>query len=66
MQQVSLAQGPPIKENGLKINEQSSEKCRWEPDCPFCKSQEKGKEEDKTQQELKASPQPKLQNPQTR
>ena len=57
---------PPIKENELTINEQSSEKCRWGPDCSFCKSQEKGKEEDKTQQELKASPQPKLQKPQAR
>ena len=25
---------------------------------PFCKSQKEGREEDKTQQELKASPQP--------
>ena len=58
---------PPIKENELKINEQSSEKCRWGPDCPFCRCQEKGKEEDKAQQqELKASPQPKLQKPQAR
>ena len=57
---------PPIKENEPKINEQSSEKCRWGPDCPFCKSQKEGREEDKTQQELKASPQPKLQRPQAR
>ena len=57
---------PPIKEKKLKTNEQSLEKCRWEPDCPFCKSQEKGKEEDKTQQQLKASPQSKLQKLQAR
>ena len=56
---------PPIKEE-LKTNEQSLEKCGWGPDCPFCKSQEKGKEEDKTQQQLKASPQSKLQKPQAR
>ena len=66
MWQVSLAQNPPIKENEPKINEQSSEKCRWGSDCPFCKSQKEGREEDKTQQELKASPQPKLQRPQAR
>ena len=40
----------PIKEEEPKINEQSAEKCRWGPDCPFCKNQEKGKEENKTQQ----------------
>ena len=40
---------PPIKEKELKTNKQSLEKCRWGPDCPLCKSQEKGKEEDKTQ-----------------
>ena len=58
---------PPIKENELKINEQSSEKCGWGPDCPFCKSQEKGKVEDKAQQqEWKASAQPKLQKPEAR
>ena len=57
---------PPIKENEPKINEQSSDKCRWGPDCPFCKSQKEGREEDKTQQELKASPKPKLQRPQAR
>ena len=56
----------PRKEEELKTNEQSLEKCRWGPDCPFCKSQEKGKEEDKNQQQLKASPQSKLQKPQAR
>ena len=57
---------PPIEEEESKTNEQSLEKCRWGTDCPFCKSQEKGKEEDKTQQQLKASPQSKLQKPQAR
>ena len=57
---------PPIKEEEPKTNEQSLEKCGWGPDCPFCKNQEKGKEEDKDQQQLKASPQPKLQKPQAR
>ena len=57
---------PPIKEEELKTNEQTLEKCRWGPDCPFCKSQEKGKEEDKTQQQLKASPPSKLQKSQAR
>ena len=56
---------PPIKEEP-KTNEQSLEKCRWGPDCLFCKSQEKGKEEDKDQQQPKASPQSKLQKPQAR
>ena len=37
---------PQIKEVELKTNEQSLEKCGWGPDCPFCKSQEKRKEED--------------------
>ena len=57
---------PPIKEDELKTNEQSLEICGLGPDCPFCKNQEKGKEEDKDQQQLKASPQPKLQKPQVR
>ena len=57
---------PPIKEEELRTNKQSLEKCRWGPSCPFCKSQEKGKEEDKTPQQLKASPQSKLQKPQAR
>ena len=56
----------PIKENEPKINEQSSEKCGWGPDCPFCKSQKEGREKDKTHQQLKASPHPKLQRPQAR
>ena len=55
-----------IKKEEPKTNEKSVEKCRWGPDCPFCKSQEKGKEENKIQQQQKASPQPKLQNPKVR
>ena len=39
---------PPMKEEEPKINEQSAEKCRSEPDCPFCKNQEKEKEENKS------------------
>ena len=44
---------PPLKEEP-KIDEQSvvspkAEKCRWGPDCPFCKSQKK-EEENKQQQ----------------
>ena len=33
---------PPIKEEEKepKTNDQSTEKCCWEPGCPFCKSQE--------------------------
>ena len=55
---------PPIKEEEPKTNEQSLEKMGTR--LPLCKSQEKGKEEDKTQQQLKASPQSKLQKPQAR
>ena len=57
--------GPPIKEEEPKVNEQSTEKCRWGPDCPFCKNQEKKKEENKTQQQ-KMPPQPKVQKPKAR
>ena len=31
---------PPVKEEEPKVNEKSAEKCRWGPDCPFCKNQE--------------------------
>ena len=41
----------PIKEEEEpKVNEQSTEKCGWRPDCPFCKSQEKKEEQSKVQQ----------------
>ena len=54
-----------IKEEGEpKVNEQSTEKCGWQPDCSFCKSQEK-KEQNKVQQQ-KISPKPRLQKPQAR
>ena len=56
---------PPVKEEEPKVNEQSAEKCKWGPDCPFCKNQEKEKEENKIQQQ-KMPPQPKVQKPQTR
>ena len=55
---------PPIKEEP-KINDQSTEKCDWEPGFPFCKSQE-GKEEQSKAQQQKMSPKPKLQKPQVR
>ena len=63
---------PSLKEE-LKIGEQSiislkTEKCRWGPDCPFCKNQDKedwdGKHQNQLQQ--KTSPQPKVQRPQAR
>ena len=56
---------PPVKEEEPKVNEQSAEKCRWGPDCPFCKNQEKEKEENKIQQQ-KMPPQQKVQKPQAR
>ena len=56
---------PPNKEEGPKINDQSTEKCSWGPDCPFYKSQEKKEEQNKVQQQ-KMSPKPKLQKLQAR
>ena len=46
---------PPIEEEEPKINDQSTEKCGWGPDCPFCKCQEKKEEQNKMQQQ-KMSP----------
>ena len=47
---MSTSPRPPIKEDEEpKINEQSTEKCSWGPDCPFCKSQEKKEEQNKVQ-----------------
>ena len=63
---------PSLKEEP-KIDEQSiispkTGKCRWGPDCPFCKNQDKedwdGKHQNQLQQ--KTSPQPKVQRPQAR
>ena len=54
---------PPIKEEDPHVNEQSVEKCRWGPDCPFSKNQEKEKEENKIQQQMMPL-QPKVQKPQ--
>ena len=57
---------PPTKEEEEpKINDQSTEKCSWGPNCPFCKSQEKKEEQDKVQQQ-RMSPKPKLQKLQAR
>ena len=47
------------EEEEPKVNEQSTEKCSWGPDCPFCKSQEKKEEQNKIQQQ-RISPKPKL------
>ena len=42
---------PPVKEEEEpKINYQATEKCSWQPDCPFCKSQEMKEEQNKVQQ----------------
>ena len=63
---------PSIKEEP-KIGEQpniipKTDKCGWEPNCPFCKNQDKedwdGKHQNQLQQ--KTSPQPKMQRPQAR
>ena len=56
---------PPVKEEEPKVNEQSVEKCRWGPDCPFCMNQGKEEKENKIQQQ-KMPPQPKVQMPQAR
>ena len=47
----------PIKEEEEepKINDQSTAKCGWGPDCPFCKSQEKKEEQNKVQQQRMSS-----------
>ena len=64
---VTNITGPrtPVKAEESKVNEQSAEKCRWGPDCPFYKNQEKEKEENKIQKQ-KMPPQPKVQKPQVR
>ena len=60
---------PPLKEEP-KIDEQSAispkaEKCRWGPDCPFCKSQKK-EEENKQQQKTSPNvPKPQAKRPNT-
>ena len=57
---------PPLKEEP-KIDEQSvispkAEKCRWGPDCPFCKNQDKEDWDGKHQNQLQqvTSPQSKV------
>ena len=60
---------PPLKEE-LKIDEQSAvspkaEKCRWGPDCPFCKSQKKGEENKQQQKTSPNVPKPQAKRPNT-
>ena len=55
---------PPLKEETMREKQATSpeaEKCRWGPDCPFCKSQKK-EEEDKQQQK----PSPNVPKPQAK
>ena len=56
---------PPLKEEP-KMEEQATsqkeEKCGWGPDCPFCKSQKKGGE---NQQQQKPLPKPQARKPDT-
>ena len=70
---TSISSPKPSLKEEPKIGEQSiispkTEKCRWGPDCPFCKNQDKedwdGKHQNQLQQ--KTSPQPKVQRPQAR
>ena len=42
---------PQIKEEESNKNEQSTEKCRSGPGCPFCKSQEQKEDQGKEQQQ---------------
>ena len=63
---------PPLKEEP-KIDEQSvislkAEKCRWGPDCPFCKNQDKEDWDGKHQNQLQqiTSPQSKVLRPQAK
>ena len=62
---ITSPRSPIKEEEEPKINDQATEKCVWEPDSPFCKSQEKKDEENKVQQQ-KMSSKPKLQKPQAR
>ena len=68
---TSISGTKPSLKDEQKIGEQSiispkTEKCRWGPDCPFCKNQDKedwdGRHQNQLQQ--KTSPQPKVQRPQ--
>ena len=56
---------PPLKEEP-KMEEQATsqkeEKCGWDPDCPFCKSQKK---EGENQQQQKPLPKPQAKRPNT-
>ena len=51
---------PQIKEEESNKDKQPTEKCRWGPDCPFCKSQEQKEDQGKEQQQ-KLSPNAKQQ-----
>ena len=51
---------PPIKEEESNTTEQPTEKCSWEPGCPFCKCQEQKEEQGKVQPQ-KLSPKAKQQ-----
>ena len=63
---LSLKEEPKIGEQS--IISPKTEKCRWGPDCPFCKNQDKEDWDGKHQNQLhqKTSPQPKVQRPQAR
>ena len=70
---TSISSPKPSLKEEPKIGKQTIispkiEKCRWGPDCPFCKNQDKedwdGKHQNQVQQ--KTSPQPKVQRPQAR
>ena len=70
---TSISSPKPSLKEEPKIGEQSiispkTEKCRWGPDCPFCKNQDKEDWDGKYQNQLqqKTLPQPKVQRPQGR
>ena len=56
---------PPLKEEPKteeQATSQKEEKCSWSPDCPFCKAQKKGEE---NQQQQKPLPRPQAKRPST-
>ena len=70
---TSITRPKPSLKEEPKIGEQSiispkTVRCRWGPDCPFCKNQDKEDWDGKNQNQLqqKTSPQPKVQRPQAR
>ena len=60
--------GPPLKEEP-KAEEQATspkaEKCGWDPDCPFCKSQKKEKESKQQQKPPSDIPRSQAKRPNT-